>query len=304
MNWENQWLEKKFREYYSEHLPEGPSEIEKREFGYGFKGKIDIRHAEFKDEQEFHRFLVGEAPRYISYSAALYERPGARPMQRKGWKGAELIFEFDAHCEHGRIVCPECLEQAKKDTFRLIEEFLEPDFGLSKQDISVNFSGARGYHIHVDSDWVRELGRDARREIAEYMTGHGMDLKKINKNNPWAKRLKGTRDKAARLKEKALDIDVNVTIDISRLIRVPNTIHGGTGLLAARIKDLESFDPTVQAVVFKNYPVRVRVLSDVPEHSLKKVTIGPWKKGQEATVPEYVAVMLVASGNAEFLGSV
>ncbi len=300
MNWQNPWLEQKFREYYSAHRPIPPAEIEKREFGYGLQNKIDLRHVSFPDEQEFYKFLAGEAPRYISYSAALYERPDARPMPKKGFLGAELVFEFDAHCEHGRIVCPDCLGKAKQDTFRLIEEFLVPDFGLSKKEITVNFSGARGYHIHVDNDWARELGRDSRREIAEFITGSGVDPKKLPPESVWARKLAGARGKkrVEKFRETVLDIDVNVTVDISRLMRVPDTLHGGTGLLAARVRDLEKFDPTRDPVVFRNYPVTVLLSQDFPEHELKGVAFGPWKKGEEKTVPEYLAVLLACSNSA------
>ncbi len=300
MGWQNIWLEEKFRQYYAKNLPGPPAEIEKREFGYGFQGKIDARHASFQDRQDFYKFLVGEAPRYISYSAAFYERPEARPMSRKGWLGAELIFEFDVHCDHGRVVCRECLEKARQDTIRLIEDFLVPDFGISEEEVTVNFSGARGYHIHADNEWLRQLGKEARRDIAEFVTGTGVNLKILPPESVWAKKLSGLKGKKREeaFKKKVLDIDVNVTIDIARLIRCPDTLHGGTGLLAKRIKDLKSFDPTKDPVVFSNYPVKITLVKDFPEHELKGVSFGPWAKGEEKTVPEYLAVMLACSESA------
>ena len=35
----------------------------------------------------------------------------------------------------------------------------------------MNFSGSKGYHIHVSSENVKSLGRDERREIVDYLTG-------------------------------------------------------------------------------------------------------------------------------------
>jgi len=39
------------------------------------------------------------------------------------------------------------------------------------------------------------------------------------------------------------DTDRMVTIDTSRLIRLPDTIHGGSGLVAKHVTDLDRFDP-------------------------------------------------------------
>ncbi|HZD44412.1 MAG TPA: DNA primase catalytic subunit PriS, partial [Methanomicrobiales archaeon] len=55
-----------------------------------------------------------------------------------------------------------------------------------------------------------------------------------------------------RLRERAALADEPVTTDIKRLIRLPTSLHGGSGLRVTplNVRDLPSFDPLVDAVVF------------------------------------------------------
>ncbi len=202
------FLEEKFHSYYdSRRIPAVPS-IEAREFGIGsFGKKIVKRHLSFAGEKEFNAFLRSDAPPYISYSSAYYSKPSARPMEAKGFSGADLVYEFDAddiptdckkkhdswkcgecgaegrgaqsHCtECGSPVsvqqwfCPECLEAAKRETLKLLE-ILEKEFDFSS--ISVNFSGNAGYHVHIRSNEVRALSQRARIELLDYLTLNEFD---------------------------------------------------------------------------------------------------------------------------------
>lgn len=162
-----------------------PSEIEKREFGFGNERKIDYRHYAFRTEEQLKKHFVENTPLYGSFSAAIYEFPDGRPMTKKNMLGADLIFEFDAPCtDKCSIACHDHLGEAKANTIRLIEDFLIPDFGFKKEDITTMFSGARGYHIHVRNDDVRRLPSMARKEIIDYLQPSDTDVIKIMKTNP------------------------------------------------------------------------------------------------------------------------
>ena len=145
------------RNYYASIRPEdiAPDRIEQREFGFGIIGnKIANRHYAFKNATELKEFLVKNAPAFVDYSAAYYQVPDARPMERKGWLGSELRFDLDASevkydCPmHSKNwLCDERLDAVKRDALLLIEDFLMADFGFSESEISINFSGNRGYHV-------------------------------------------------------------------------------------------------------------------------------------------------------------
>ncbi len=172
------------REYYSNARNLAPQSVEKREFGIGtFDAKILYRHLSFGSEDALKAYLSSKAPPYVSYSAAYYKHPGKRPMENKLWEGSELVFDLDVTdmhlpCQslHGRAwVCGTCLSSVKAETIKLIEEFLMPDFGLSDSEISVNFSGNRGYHVHVNNNALLGLSAKARSEISSYISGAGID---------------------------------------------------------------------------------------------------------------------------------
>ncbi len=182
---ESSYVKVLLRKFYSGIGNIAPRNIERREFGFGdFERKIVFRHNAFRDEASLKSYLVNNTPPFVSASFSEYEKPEGRPMESKGWIGGELLFDIDASdlnlkCrkEHASSwVCENCLESAKAETEKLIEDFLVPDFGFAERDISINFSGNRGYHIHVRNDEVFKLDGNARKGISNYITGNGIEL--------------------------------------------------------------------------------------------------------------------------------
>ena len=95
-------------------------------------------------------------------------------------------------------------------------------------------------------------------------------------------------------------IDEPVTTDTNRLIRLPGSLHGGSGLAVRRIEreDLGRFDPLVEAIpeTFRGQEITI----DVTEPGL--VELGGDNFTIDAgsqTVLEYVGVFLMARGRAE-----
>lgn len=365
-----------------------------------------IRHISFPDTLALKGYLVDNVPAHVYYSSAYYKEPQAPDMNKKGWSGADLIFDVDADhiptpckadhdvwtcldckergagfspescpkCGMKRIetttwVCERCLEVAKEEVFKLIDEYLIPDFGVSLKEVEVCFSGHRGYHLHVQTEDVKMLNTDGRREIADYVRGVGIDpkhqgfrvmrdgsitgpdlrdggwrgrfarsvytylsrctleelrevvgsedvaetimrnkerlLRGIMANPPSWMGLRGVelgrtlRIARAAVKDVICNIDERVTIDVKRLIRYPNTLHGKSGLKAARVSynDLESFDPLKDAVVFKSGSIKVYV-REAPRVRIGDYELGP-VKDTEIEVPEGLGMYLLCKGAAE-----
>ena len=209
----SQFVNKVFREYYSNETYKvtAPSLTEKREFGFISFDNIMIRHKAFVSEKELSSFLKDFVPSDAYYSCAYYADPQA-DMDKKGWLGADLIFDIDADhiptpCDKvhdewkcgacgfaGKGVTPEkcpvcgkekfevstwpcevCLESAKKETVKLLD-ILMRDFGFSEKEMCVFFSGHRGYHVHLESEMVQALDAVARKEIVDYCCGLGLDV--------------------------------------------------------------------------------------------------------------------------------
>ncbi|APW98311.1 DNA primase [Halobiforma lacisalsi AJ5] len=95
-------------------------------------------------------------------------------------------------------------------------------------------------------------------------------------------------------------IDEPVTTDTNRLIRLPGSLHGGSGLETVRLErdELEDFDPLVDAVpdTFRGQEIAVDV-TDGGEVELggDSFTISDG----DQSLPEYVAVFLMTRGRAE-----
>ncbi|MDE1823821.1 MAG: DNA primase catalytic subunit PriS [Candidatus Micrarchaeota archaeon] len=368
------------KEYYKSAEDIAPRKTESREFGFGnWDVKIAYRHFSFSGKEALKNYLVANPPPYVSYSAAYYKEPASRPMETKGWLGSELVFDLDVtdmnlscHLVHEKSwVCDNCLESVKQETIKLIEDFLIPDFGFSEKDLEVNFSGNRGYHVHVDRDDILRLDSHARNQISEYISGTGIEvsdffptsgrkgtaligprptdsgwggkiarnfLKRLNDSTDALAELGIDRQMATRLygkralielginrgnwdmvyiKNKAEfwnrisnvqaimqsdRIDRNVTKDPSHLIRLPNSIHGETGLIAKKVKsvaELGKFDPMKDAVAFRKRQMTIFADSRYGV-IMNGQHYGPYKSA-EVTVPIYVALYLYLKGLARFV---
>ena len=68
------------------------------------------------------------------------------------------------------------------------------------------------------------------------------------------------------VKEAAIFPDEPVTGDVHRLIRLPGSLHGGSGLRVTTIesKELENFNPMVSAIAFGEKPIKIRSIVKHP----------------------------------------
>ncbi|MBC7130523.1 DNA primase small subunit PriS [Candidatus Bathyarchaeota archaeon] len=226
------FIQEVFSKYYRmRYVPRGVSEIDKREFGFSLFEGFMLRHKKFSNYEELKDFLAESPPKDAYYSCAYYEEPEA-DMDKKGWLGADLIFDIDAdhipaECEKihdewrcgncnfvGKGLTPEkcplcgsekisaitwpcekCLDSAKNETLKLLEILMD-DFGFSKDEIKVFFSGHRGYHVQIESEIIKELNAFERKEIVDYITGLGFEPSTLQINGykvnleasstPWA----------------------------------------------------------------------------------------------------------------------
>ncbi len=278
-----------FKLYYKN--PDEPlivPSIEQREIAIQPLDKeVMIRHLAFKTIEDLTKFILQKVPGHIYYSTAYYERPNDPSMEAKGWKGADLVFDIDAdhlntqNCEVAKnvgVITVECLEDAVQETLKLID-VLEHEFGIGKNELRITFSGHRGFHVHVESDVVKELGQEERREIVEFLHARLFDVSRYVDmkgrfipapgmpgigGRIWRaiekllddKELQDIKDRTFKLRklrkaqleklkklsieqELKINVDEVVTLDVKRLIRIPNSLHGKTGLRVAQVSRLD-----------------------------------------------------------------
>jgi len=162
------YIRTKFAEYYSRAKFEFPPDATKREWAFMFFEGGMYRHKAFPIGEDAANFIKTNVPLHVYYSSAYYEKPDEE-MRRKGWLGADLIFDLDAdHLPKRETSYEKMLEAVKKETLKLLD-FLVSDFAL--EDLEVVFSGGRGYHIHARDEHVRKLKSQGRREVLDYIIG-------------------------------------------------------------------------------------------------------------------------------------
>ena len=173
------YLRGRFGDYYRRQAIEPPPEADRREWGYvpwtERPGETYVRHNSLLDLGDIDDFLARERPKHVYFSAGRYDDPSASTMEEKGWQRSDLIFDLDA--DHLPSTSPDDsyaeMLAACKDALRRLLDFLEDDFAF--EDLTVVFSGSRGYHVHVRDGTVQQLESDARREIVDYVRGIGLD---------------------------------------------------------------------------------------------------------------------------------
>ena len=97
------------------------------------------------------------------------------------------------------------------------------------------------------------------------------------------------------------ETDAPVTTDIHRLIRLPGSLHGGTGFRVRPVAfdELASFDPFRSATVPDRGPVEVRLVADVDYPFPERVRGGP---GETLELPTAAALFLTTRGEAVLPG--
>jgi DNA primase small subunit len=402
------FIQDKFADYYKQNSASimAPSSLERREFGFLLlEKKVMLRHKGFKDVNALRSSLASVVPSDVYYSSAYYERP-EEEMKAKGWMGADLVFDIDAdhiptpcvtvhdiwvctgcgasgkggHPPKCSVCCKTkfkektwpceiCLEASKAEAIKLVDVLTE-DFGFSANELTVAFSGHRGYHVHVESASVRELDSLARKEIVDYLMGTGLEaefhglgrssspdrrvsgpdlndrgwrgrlakgtydflltaskedlmktglktihinsllnhrekiLKSWSEKGPWGA-IKNISSETWRkiaqcgVESQSVKIDTVVTPDINRLIRLPNSLHGKTGLkkLVFPAAEIEDFDPLKSAVAFKDGNATVDV-SVAPQFRVEDELYGPFER-QKVELPTAAALMLLCKGVAK-----
>ena len=287
------FLKKLIRRYYSRKPLKEPYYLPKREIAiYSLEDQVYIRHLSFPSMNNLYQYITRKkTPLHLYYSSAYYEDPSAEKMDDKQWIGSDLIFDIDSDhfpgCSEVLSICISknkyykgkikkcdgeekpvvyplinfnCIRKGWSEAIRLIN-ILKDDLGY--KEITVSFSGNRGFHIHVYDENARKLTSEERREIVDYLTLKNLDLSRVfpalgkrKKSVFFTRDERGWRKRVLRealnrgivsiigdlyranledilniVEDVRLEIDPVVTMDISRLSRFDYSINGKSGLL-------------------------------------------------------------------------
>jgi len=176
----------------------------------------------------------------------------------------------------------EVKREYKKDMFKDLQDFLKDEIPIGQK--------SRNNLIKMGSDEkvLNDILSKGRLDFG-YFPNSGTIIKYF---------LRKSRENNSVLLGDA-SVDEPVTADIKRLIRVPGSLHGGSGMQVKKLafSELEGFEPLDDAVVFGEEAVKVNVSKPFTVQ-LKGKDLRVEEGIQE--VPEYAAVYLMCRGVAEY----
>ncbi|MEM1982602.1 MAG: DNA primase small subunit PriS [Sulfolobales archaeon] len=208
--------------------------------------------------------------------------PGCNPLK--------INLCISNECQDVELINEECVELAKAHEEELLD-ILVNDLGFTYDNVEVQFSGNRGFHTRVhpkDSSWLT-LNSSARKEIVDYLKGIELDInyiiplkdKKIKISTPniseggWrrriAKKITDLRnvnlpeDLESLINRCLVKVDEKVTIDISRLIRIQESLNGKTGLKVTKLDPgkIHNFRIEEGLSPFTNYTAIILPTADI-----------------------------------------
>ena len=230
------------------------------------------------------------------------------------------------------LPCTSCIDGAKRQV-RLLVRLLGEDLGVPRESVAVYFSGNEGFHVHAAAAAYEPLGAKERGEIADYLMFKGAkaDSYGFRRNSRpgkgdlpghdeagWRGRIarhilgpKSARAGSAAAAAQAgyaayqarLDaasqavgvrLDRAVTADVHRIFRMPGSLSGKSGLAKAECADLDAFSPYADACVIDDEPTDIVASTAAGvQFRLRGRRFGPYRQGEEATVPRYAAVYMI-----------
>jgi len=220
-------------------------------------------------------------PRNVYYSVLKWLDPKSLGSSKVGnyCLGGPLIFDIDV--KSSEIYGDQTIEKGIEAIFNL-EEFLVKTYGFS--DFGCAFSGKRGFHLYVkDFDafnfakkydqWSREsVERELRTTIAK------------------------------KVLDKEFTIDAQVTSDTRRIVRLPSTLHGGTGFLSLYLdsrNELKRFNLSKSIVFPSDILIKVKLVKRTPRISIGDFFADFDDFEKEVKIPMSIAILLLLSGYAQ-----
>ncbi len=238
-----------------------------------------------------------------------------------------------AKSETVSVTCKKCIEESKKEVKKLVR-ILEEDLGIKNEEIEVYFSGNEGFHLRVINNEYEILESQERADLADYVMFNGaipetFGMRRQNTTKPtlpemgelgWRGRvatsLFGSKFKASKISRQIMldgypafesklegmrqtigvRVDPKVTMDIHRVFRLEGSINSKSGFAKTRCKDLDDFDPFLDACLLGEEKVEVVANCLVPIR-LKNKKYGPYAN-EKTSLPKYAAVYLICKGLA------
>jgi len=248
-----------------------------------FGTKSDQMHVFFSGHRGYHLHLISESLKVLD---DVQRREIVDYVMALGLDPADQgLYQDLLDNKHPFIVGPDLTDpgwrgRLARGIYQILTEW--------SQNSLVDLGFTRGAAVQILADRDRIKAEWSRKMLWSSF----QDKWKINES-VW----RNIVEKAMSLVALPAKIDTVVTTDIHRLIRMPGTLNGKTGLKATTVPldRLEEFDPFNEPVVFDGKQ-KVEI-TEAPELRLRGESFGPFVD-QKVELPLAAAVLLVAKGVA------
>ncbi len=230
---------------------------------------LDILTEDFGFQRsEIDIYFSGSMGYHLSVSSSVFEEAGQAARSE--------IVDYVS----GQAFIPESLGVSQQSAYEYLIERLPSETSL----------GWRGrvarYFRALETEGEEDYSEDVKMKMAD-----------LYRKVKYRKFRSAVEDAARR---SGAQVDPAVTTDIHRIFRLPETLHGKTGLLKKKCEHLEDFDPLQDAVAFGREPMKICV-DYSPKFTLMGEEFGPFKS-EDVEVPTVAAIYLLGLGMASGKG--
>ncbi|MHA1733047.1 MAG: DNA primase small subunit domain-containing protein [Promethearchaeota archaeon] len=162
-----------------------------------------------------------------------------------------------------------------------------------------------GFFLHITEDTLLDELKFTRQRASSVIAGIPEILERIQSGNQnWT--VKGISHDAMReiveyaATKIAPDIDIPVSLDTHRLIRLEDSLHGKTGfrVVPLRANEIDEFDPFKDPLVFGDTPTEVEFTRDCPEFRVGDEVFDGFDAHSVVELPASAAVFVLCKGVA------
>ncbi|MEM3716264.1 MAG: DNA primase small subunit PriS [Candidatus Bathyarchaeia archaeon] len=246
-------------------------------------------------------------------------------MDDLGFSPKEIKCSFSGHRGyHVQVESEEVLNLDSNARKEIVDYVTGTGIDASSHGLEEIRSGKTSFIVGPSLNDAGWRGRAARGVYEFLLTATEADLKKLGLKRKVVERILANRDEILKswkingpwnmieglglegwreiihhsVTFQSAKIDTVVTVDVHRLIRLPGTLHGKTGLLKTSfpVSRIEDFDPLKEALAFRGGEVKVYI-DEAPAFRLGDEVFGPFEK-QEITLPFPAAIFLLCKNAA------
>ena len=196
------------------------SDIQRREIAFAYRGEEGIKgRAQYFDSIEDLTEHLENTTNIVAVYASIgyYLDPQVYSPSKRGLTGYDLVFDVDMkYTQENRI---EWMHEVCYRTSTLMDVLVE-DLGFSRDDMVLDFSGGKGFHITIENESFRSLSKDDRIDLVNYIKGEKIIRKELTTGNGgWNNKYKGYINRIVRL----MTNDKKVNNERLQLLNIPDT---------------------------------------------------------------------------------